>query len=619
MTGTPSTWREFRDQPDEFQAAVESAFELASVAYGTFHSPIQRSVATVLEGVEVDAGTPFALGGPLVVDRETADAAGGHHFQWQSWKRGQSEPDPARYFLRSLLDSAYPTALNEGDKSLALLIETQRAVDAFAGAVGMGEDRTCEGFRMVAPDILTPSEREMVSFQAKIGTLSTPDKDPWLQGESLFAGWWPAEGVDLVELGRTWCRLAARLVRARYGIEGAELGTKLEERAESADPWAPFRQQADGPPKWLLALARAAWRGKVERDLKPPAPLEFEFIRGEDGDQYATVTKVAAGIGWSFGAPGVGVEVDGDQYAEAPAPTRWVSRGCAVLPRGKRPSQMALEVGYQGNDTGILAVRALADTQHVISPGAAKALTYAMVVAPRGGQSAEDLLCHATLEDMTSALHPGRARTRDMGTVAGWFRDLRGVEVVLPDGTSFALMDVRAPQDGRETPESPIVFGWSLNAHAAFNQIKASDPLRSFRGDFMINLSGGMRIGANHPVELRGYVHAAATWNEARSRDRNKRYQPQFNPHEDLETLAMRINAFSQAALDYRRDKRGNRVRASKDKGKVLRAFEALHDRKLAVLEVEGQGRRRRYRLSPPEALLEAHRTARARGQRKGG
>ena len=393
-----------------------------------------------------------------------------------------------------------------------------------------------------------------------------------------------AETMRASELGEThvkiWRRwIPFRLVPELYGLEVvAELGDK-----------------ADMPPA-VLAIASAVqgWLA-AERATPRAVLLQTEHL----GATYVQVPKVVGGIAWSFGT--TGEVVDGDRYQAAPNVTRYVSRSIGLVPEGRARQQLLpVDVAHEP-----LAVRVLTDAQAVVSGvGGKLALLLAVAAREDGG------LCKMTVAELCRALWPdARIQKRDRERAVQTVRQLRSLAVVLPNGVDFPLWQIAAPDVDNLDPNLEVTFGWSTFAKADEFGGKVVSMLR---GKFLLNFDGAMRLPADHALELRTYVHAAAGWNEAR---RGADFDPKFAPKGTIDELAARVNALSAPALEHLREKtKGRRQAASDDRKRMKVALERL-DGDACLIRLEKVARDT-YAMLPPEALLEAHRLMREQGRR---
>lgn len=362
------------------------------------------------------------------------------------------------------------------------------------------------------------------------------------------------------------------------------------------DPW---RYWLAEPPICVDWLARALWHDKVrpETVAKPARALGARV----GGDRYVKLPKLAHGVGWALGAPGVQVEIDGDRYAQAPGLTFYVSRSAGLLPKGAQlASQLSLDVGVLGDDVP-LAVRVVGDAQAVVSAVAAKAGLWMMATAPAGAG-----LTSCTLRDFTKALRPGykRIQARDYQDTARAFRVWRGLTIVMPDDTDVTLFDIRAPRLAETAdPDQQLWWGWTQSAALVANE---GAGLSALTGWFLLNLDGAMRLDARHPIDLRTYLYAMTLTNDVRRR-------PDRVPELTIPQLAAQVNALSEQAVQYRAGQGKNRRAASEGQRQTKDSLERL-SQEAGLLDVEwiGKGRHRRFKLLPPKALLEAWQQFRA-------
>ena len=174
--------------------------------------------------------------------------------------------------------------------------------------------------------------------------------------------------------------------------------------------------------------------------------------------------------------------------------------------------------------------------------------------------------------------------------------------VRFPDNTEAQLFDLRAPADPNQAEAGQeIWWGWSRSAA----EVVAQGSLPGKAGGFLLNLTGAMRLDTRQPLDLRLYVFGAGLVNEAWRR-------PERVPELDLPELAAMVNALSDQAAAYRADRnRGRQQAAADDERATLASLERIMAAGLLNAEVSGRQGRRRVKLLPTDALLEAHEAAR--------
>lgn len=497
----------------------------------------------------------------------------------------------------------------------------------------LGEDKTGPNFQLLTPalvqelevlgeaiGVLEPADPEKVGDRPEtagrlVPVAQVPDKpiiDDMTWPDAAFVSHLAAQ-LDDPETMRAHRggRIGRRLRRDRRELLAESLERAL--RFWGVVPTRRFTRPKDGPPEALLMLAGAVWdRVSSERDAAKPALMH---VQGTDGDQYAQAPKALAPIAWAFGGAGEAtlldstgsrIELDGDEYASTPAIARNLHRGVAFMPQGKRPQQLAFPVDLRTPLAGPFVLRAVQDTRHVVSTHASKALVYCLLTGRPDGQ-----LVKATVGEIAQTLNPGRRiQKRDVETTIRALRELRSVGLVMPDGTDFALFDIRAPQGLDRQAEAR--WAYTANARVGLRELGAD---RAFKGNFLINFSGLMRLNGRQGLELRGYLNSCASWNDAR-RGRgvfNAKHMKALT-HDEWAAV---LNALSGEALDYLREHDQKKRRGlSEDRRRVNRAFETLEAQGLVVMEKTGRGR---YRPMPPEALLEAWELMRKQGARENG
>lgn len=346
-------------------------------------------------------------------------------------------------------------------------------------------------------------------------------------------------------------------------------------------------------------------------ETRAAAPAATIMSVEHAGSHYVQAPKLLSGISWAFGTDGQKVGepepaevVDGDEYRQAPKMVRYVSRSLGLVPDGRLKQQL-LPVE---TTTDALAVRVLADSQAVVSGIGGKVALLLSVLSPQGGG-----LRRMTVTELCRQLWPAAARAgqlRDRQAALKAVVALSNLFVVLPNTVTFRLWDIAAPIAQAPQGDLPITFGWSKNAEA--HELGGMG-IGMLRGRFLLNLSGAMRLSADHALELRTYLHAAAGWNEAR---RDGRFTADLAPKGTTEELAMRVNALSAPAVQWLAEagKCGRRQATSDDRRRLMLALERLEEEaKLVRLE---RGRRGELRLLPPDELLEAYELMRKHGAR---
>lgn len=422
-------------------------------------------------------------------------------------------------------------------------------------------------------------------------------------------------------LGTTEAAKASKAVRRKAG-ERVKAYTAGGSALDWLEPWLSDLPDGEAGVMFVGALpavrnlARFVWLDEVRPALSAP-PHRVEAV-SVAGDHYAKMPKVVAPVSWGFGAPGIAaVEVDGNAYAEAPTLAKLIPRTWALLPAdyAKRPHQtmLALEL----DEAAALPVM-VADAQgYVLSPQAAK-LALVMLASEgvrRGGLHAADV---GTLTRWTRPEAP-RIRARDYETTAKALEELNRLWLYLPDETRVKLFDLQLPRTP-DAARADMVLRWGLSGtlRAALEEGIRGPMLdgREYNGEFLINLTGAMRLPNTEPALLRYYMRAAADWNNACSAGSFDAERVKAHTRERWAVLA---NALPRGAAEYLAAKKGHRAATSSRRAELskARAAAAEHLERLAeeygLAKLEKVGRDG-FRLLPTSEHLEARDKARAKG-----
>ena len=460
---------------------------------------------------------------------------------------------------------------------------------------------------------------------------------------------------DLVTFDGTARRYGARAERILAHPEAREMDALLVELLEGLGPsgkahveynsrarankpaaW-PWIAAATAPTSielpWLRGLALAVWSDVVEPELEResaarPFALSTVF---HDGDRYAKAPKILAPISWAMGAPGMrAVKVDGDTYAPEPGvAAKLVPRSFALLAElvpghARRPHQTALAID-RDEDPIALAVAVAGATSYAISPVAAK-LALVMLASDDVRQGR---LQRVGLGELAKWVHPTakRIQPRELQATSRALDELRGVFVFLPDGRKAQVFDAVSAA----TPElarSDMEIAWGLTStFAAVLESDVTGPKLTgaeYRGDFLVNLDGAMRIPAKRPSLLRHYIRGAAHWNAAFKPGSRGVFDPSRLPTYKPEQWATITNSLPPGVVEYLRAAGGKTGRASasthraawsKERTAMMDDLAALEEMGLVVVEHKG---RDGFRLLPPDVFLEAKNEAMANGRRPG-
>lgn len=346
------------------------------------------------------------------------------------------------------------------------------------------------------------------------------------------------------------------------------------------------------------------------------------------GREYGRLPKVAAGMSWAFGGGFhlQAVEVGGKQYA--PAPDLAILPRSVVVPAGysllpadhaDRPHQAILPLDITGADDAPPLPVALTDaTQYAIAPAAGKLGLLIMAAAWAG----KGKLHKTTLRELTAAINPTAAKLfgSHYDTVTRGLKDLDGLRLVLPNGLAYRVFE--CPVTWRElTPQeydTALFVGLTRTFEKTLAAI-AETAGKSYKGDFLIDLTGAMALPTRRAGLLRQYIRACAFWNSQWKPGTNGEPDPDRVPEVAAERWAGMTNYLTPTAAEYLRGKgKGDRRRLSDSVKETLSDAAYLEGRGLVRLE---RADRKAIKILWPEAYMEAWREARkgaARMNQKG-
>lgn len=355
-------------------------------------------------------------------------------------------------------------------------------------------------------------------------------------------------------------------------------------------------------------LADSLQRRKEAKDLEAAPRVK---VKGRD---YRRLPKVAAGMSWAFGGPGMElsrVTVDGREYAPAPDlavknPSALVPASYALLPadHAKKPHQTLLPIDLQGGeDAPPLPVAIAGATQYAIAPASGKLGLLVMAAAHAGGGK----LHKTTLRELTRNINPEAAKlvTSHYETVMRGLVQLDGLRLVLPNGLSYRVYECPIPwrELKPEEYDVPLFVGMTKTFEktlAAIGELAGA----SYRGDFLFDLTGAMMLPTRRPGLLRQYIRSCAFWNSYWKPGTPGEPDPSRVPEVPAERWAAMTNYLPPAAAEYlRANKKGDRRSLSqsiKDTLKDAEELDALHLVKLDKASRHG------IRLLPPPEYLEA-------------
>ena len=418
----------------------------------------------------------------------------------------------------------------------------------------------------------------------------------------------------------------------KTGKAGAERAAEVRK----AGSWRLWCDPSEAQPFGFVEVAmRAVWLDIVqpqfsrENEARPFAP---GIVRAR-GDRYAKQPKFIAPISWALGAPGMReVNVDGDRYAPEPVvvAARLVPRTFPLFARipghENKPHQTVLALEH--DEPIALPVAVTGATAYAISPIAAK-LALVMLAAPevRTGQ-----LQRVTLGELARWTHPStkRLRPREISAVARGLDELRLLFVYLPDGRKVQTFDTTSATNPDDAPPG-LTVRWGLTrtfiaalADGIGDRRSADEAaFPSYRGEFLINLDGAMRLPTNRPSLLRHYIRAAAHWNAAFKPGSSGTFDPGMMRQYTAEDWATITNSVPPGVVEYLkaqglRAKGTSTGRAawSKERKAMLDDLAELEALGLVEVSKGGSGRNERFKILPTGAYLEAKAQARKAGTR---
>ena len=420
----------------------------------------------------------------------------------------------------------------------------------------------------------------------------------------------------------------------KLGSEGRNTADKYRERAAeranktTAEKWTPWRRDGDSVPQWLLNLAFVAWRDELERE-RNARPFALSTVQ-HAGDRYAKVPKILPPISWAMGAPGMrAVKIDGDTYAPEPGmAAKLVPRSFALLSElvpghARRPHQTALAIDHEEDSTALAVAVTGAMNYAAIAIVAAK-LGILMLASEsvRNG-----LLQRATLGELARWVHPSakKIQARELRATSSGLDELRGLFVFLPDGRKVQVFDaVSAATPELARGDMEIAWGLTPTFAAVLGSDIAGPSLTGaeYRGDFLVNLDGAMRIPSKRPSLLRHYIRSAAHWNAAFKPGSRGEFDPSRLPIYTAEQWASITNSLPPGVVEYlgaagkkasRAATSTHRAAWSKKRTEMMNDLAELEAMGLVLVEHKG---RDGFQLLPPDVFLEAKNEAMTNGRR---
>lgn len=387
--------------------------------------------------------------------------------------------------------------------------------------------------------------------------------------------------------------------------------------------WIPVARGLVGPKgeAWLALLA-AQWitdRAEAEADRVQRQAEAAELAAAPavhvHARKYGRLPKVTAGLSWAFGGPGVElsrVTVDGRTYAPAPdlaivPPSALVPAAYALLPadHAKHAHQTLLPIDLDGTEDAPPLPVALADaTQYAIAPAAGKLGLLVMAAAHAG----KGKLHKTTLRELTQAINPDARLVRThFETVCRGLGQLDGLRLVLPNGMAYRVFECPVPWREVKPAEydAPLFVGLTRTFERTLAAIQDAAGA-SYRGDFLFDLTGAMKLPTRRPGLVRQYIRAAAFWNAYWKPGTKGEPDPDRVPEVDAERWAALTNYLPPTAAEYLRAKgkgRGDRRSLSHSIKDALADAAALAESGLVKI---ARADRHAVRLLPPPEYLEA-------------
>ena len=449
------------------------------------------------------------------------------------------------------------------------------------------------------------------------------------------------------------------VARSLDGPSGANLATKVEagwlsklaqfQRGETPlltlwQPW--LLDETTGQVRRYVSLATAVWFDLVRQDFlreRESKPLKVAAIRRSE-QTYAKLPKVVPALSWAMGGDGIpakSVMLGMERYVAEPSllsSATFVPKTWRLLPdqRASKPHQTSLPLDPRSTPTpppaaasaqsplaDILPVAVVGSTGQVMSPSASKlallALASEEVIAGK--------LAKATLAELTQAIRPdlSRIQARDHEATGRGLDELRQLFLFLPDGGRVQLFDVTSPANpAAARPEMTVYYGVTKGLEMTLLRAFAGEfrgpQLRGqeYRGSFLMNLSGAMRLPNNQPSLLRYYVRLAAAWNAAFSDNSGTFDMARFKAL-PLEEWAALANSLQAGTVDYLAAKQAGqettdrRRQLSMERKRAREDLEALAEEH-KLIQLEGKGNL--VRPLPPSDYLEAWELFRQQGGR---
>jgi hypothetical protein len=526
-----------------------------------------------------------------------------------------------------LCDDAGPVAGKHGDEIASLmrikaedlrmegLREWWAGRESPPGDLNKLEDDLVMGFGEEDPDkhpnlLLFLSAESKSILQSLADQVNSPQWPPTAMAMtvsgSYVAAWMTLRRTDTVPpvgFSETETRVKTIHVSALEGLR----------EMLAAQQWS-LLAAALGSPEWLQRLTRL-WLADRIADEKKRQENQNGALKLAEVRRYTVgsceigmIPKESAGISWAWGGQGV---LDSDnRFGIAPDIGVIALPPGATLLRGrdseKWPFQtlLPLDDSESGkSDTGIPLVMTLAGGQREMMPAATGKLALLIMDGchrNRGGNG----MIETNLRDLTRIINPGRdgkLQASHYNTVLQALHSLAMLRVVLPgDFSSYAVFDCPLPYRTATPSEydKPIWLGMARGFTSVITQA-----CPSYKGFFVFNLSGCMRLDTKRPALLRQYIRAAAEWNHLRIVQ--KKGPPTIRM--EIERWALMVNTLSAGAIKAMNGSLQQRRKKSEDIKTTREELEELHERGLLILEKAGKSSSRgEIILRCPDDLEEA-------------
>lgn len=322
-------------------------------------------------------------------------------------------------------------------------------------------------------------------------------------------------------------------------------------------------------------------------------------------------------------------QVDGDVYASEP------DMASALVPRSMpllkslpnhevNPHQTAFALDCNSDDSEAepmsLPVAVVGATNYAISPIAGKLALLALA----SDDLKRGLIVVTTLGEFAKQLYPAakRIQQREITEVARALEELDRLFVYLPDNRhvhvfavdGFASRVAHANADMEVQISLPRTFLGILTAGITGGKLKGTE----FRGEFLINLDGAMRIPAKRPSLLRHYIRAASHWNAAFDPQRGS-FNPRYLKAYSSEEWAAITNSLPPGVVEYLRSN-GPRNATSTMRAQWAKERKGLRDdldelQQMGLVSVSETGGGQ-FKLLPPAAHQYAWELVRKHGSR---